>query len=95
MNVNWFKDPDHVVYCTVEQFADNFGKETGIDKLGEKIQAFAKNPDSVEENLKGIKRTSLKLFRPNRVFEEKLDMGDEVWVYLGENYECYCIYQPQ
>ena len=95
MNINWFKNPDNVVYTTVDQFADNFGKETGIDHLGEEIRKFAADPDSVEKNLKGKKRTSLKLMIPNKIFDEKLEMGDDVWVYMGENYECYCIYEDQ
>ncbi len=95
MNINWFRNPDHVVYTTVEQFADNFGKETGIDDLKGEIERFRLDPEEVEKNLKGKRRTSLKLFRPNRVFDEQLDMGDEVWVYLGENYQSYCIYWPE
>ena len=95
MNVNWFKDPDHVVYATVEQFADNFGTETGIPDLKEKLTAFHEDPEFVEENLKGMKRTYLKVFIPNKVFKEPIDMGDTIWVYMGENYECYCIYWPQ
>ena len=27
--------------------------------------------------------------------KEKLEMGDTVWVYLGEVYPCYCVYWPQ
>ncbi|MBQ1489936.1 MAG: hypothetical protein IIZ43_02725 [Eubacterium sp.] len=95
MNVNWFKNPDHVVYATVEQFADNFGKETGISDLRDKLEAFHRDPEAVEMNLKGLKRTSLKVFIPNKVFDEEIEMGDSVWVYMGENYEAYCIYWPQ
>jgi hypothetical protein len=25
-------------------------------------------------------------------FEDKIEMGDTVWAYMGENYECYCLY---
>ena len=32
MNVNWFKNPDNVVYADVNQFCDNFGIETGDRK---------------------------------------------------------------
>ena len=95
MNVNWFKNPDKVVYATCEQFADNFGKETGIPDLKKKLEAFHNDPEATEENLKGMKRTYLKLLVPNKVFDEKIDMGDSVWVYMGENYEAYCIYWPE
>ena len=29
------------------------------------------------------------------VFEEKLDMGDTVWVYLGQTHVSYCLYWKQ
>ena len=40
-------------------------------------------------------RTESKVFIPNKVFDEEIEMGDSVWVYMGENYEAYCIYWPQ
>ena len=33
MNVNWFKNPDHVVYADAKEFVENFEKETGISSL--------------------------------------------------------------
>ena len=42
-----------------------------------------------------MKGTSLKLFVPDLVFEEKLDMGDTVWVYLGQTHVSYCLYWKQ
>lgn len=95
MNVNWFKNPDHVVYAPVDEFADNFGKETGIDNLRQKLDDYRADPVAEGVNLKGKRRTTLKLFVPNKVFDEKIDMGDSVWVFMGENYESYCIYWPE
>ena len=92
MKKAWFENPDNVVYADIDEFADNFGKETGIDGLREKIEAFKADPVKEGINLKGRKRTSLKLFIPNMYFDEKMEMGDTVWAYLGENYECYCLY---
>ncbi len=92
MKKAWFENPDNVVYADIDEFADNFGKETGIDGLREKIEAFRESPVKEGVNLKGRKRTSLKLFIPNMLFDEKMDMGDNVWVYMGENYESYCLY---
>ena len=88
----WFENPDNVVYADIDEFADNFGKETGIDNLREKIEAFRADPVKEGINLKGRKRTSLKLFIPNMYFDDKIEMGDTVWAYMGENYECYCLY---
>lgn len=92
MNVNWFKNPDHVVYADAQEFVDNFAKETGISDLKKKIEDFEANPEPDGVILKGRKRTSIKLFIPDMVFDEHIDMGENVWVYMGENYECYCLY---
>ena len=52
-----FKNPDKIVYADINEFADNFGKETGISDLREKIEAFKANPTKDGEVLKGTKRT--------------------------------------
>ena len=95
MNVNWFKNPDNVVYADVNQFCDNFGIETGIENLREKLDNYRANLVKEGINLKGKKKTSLKVFILNNYFDEPIDMGDSIWIYMGENYECYCIYWPQ
>lgn len=92
MNVNWFKNPDNVVYAEAAQFIDNFERETGISHLGDKILEFHDNPVKEGMVLKGTKRTSIKLFIPDMVFAEHIEMGENVWIYMGENYECYCLY---
>lgn len=92
MNVNWFKNPDHVVYADAKEFVENFEKETGISSLKERIEEFEVNPVKEGIILKGIKRTSVKLFIPDLVFDEHIEMGENVWIYMGENYECYCLY---
>ncbi|MBQ2218910.1 MAG: DUF655 domain-containing protein, partial [Firmicutes bacterium] len=37
MTLEWFKNPDHVVYVEKEKFVDNFAKETGIPNLRKEI----------------------------------------------------------
>ena len=44
--------------------------------------------------LKGTKRAALKLFIPDMVFDKHIDMGETVWVYIGEMYPAYCLYWP-
>ena len=90
MNVNWFKNPDNVVYADAQEFIDNFAQETGISNLREKIEEFDAHPTREGVILKGRKRTSIKLFIPDLLFDEHIEMGENVWVYMGENYECYC-----
>ena len=98
MRFGWFQDPDNVVYADVEEFADHFGKETGIENFRRKLEDFKANPTKEGVLLKGKKRTTVKLFIPDLTFAEKkirLEMGDTVWVYMGEYYPCYCVYWPQ
>lgn len=92
MNINWFKNPDNVVYADINEFADHFGAEIGVDNLKDKIEDFASRPSKEGIVLTGKKRTSVKLFVPDMLFDEHIDMGENVWLYMGESYECYCIY---
>ena len=96
MKIDWFKNPDNVIYADINEFADNFGKETGISGLRNKLEQFRENPTKEGMLLRGTKRTTLKIFIPDMYFEdeEKLDMGDTVWIYMGEYYPCYCLYWP-
>lgn len=98
MRFGWFKDQDNVVYSDINEFADHFGRETGVQNFREKLEEFRDNPVKEGILIKGKKRTTLKLFIPDLYFEdksEKLPMGDTVWVYMGEYYPCHCVYWPQ
>ena len=44
MTLEWFKNPDHVVYVEKEKFVDNFAKETGIPNLRKEIDEFEARP---------------------------------------------------
>lgn len=92
MNINWFKNPENVIYAAGEEFISNFAKETGISDLKDQIEVFRNNPSPEGKTVRGKRRTSLKLMVPNLVFEETLEMGENVWVYMGDNYACYCLY---
>lgn len=93
MRQSWFENPDNVVYTTIAQFADNFGKEAGIPDLGKRIKEFRDNPKEEGMLLKGTKRTAVKLFIPDMVFGSHLEMGENVWLFVGETYPAYCIYE--
>ncbi len=83
MNLSWFKNPNNVVYANVDEFVDNFSKETGIENLRQKIEEFDAYPTKEGLVLKGKKRTSIKLFIPDLVFDEHIEMGENVWIYMG------------
>lgn len=94
MNIQWFKNPDNIVYAETDKVVPALSKETGISDLGNKLKSFQRNPSPEGLTLRGTKRVSVKLFIPNQTFDEKLEMGDNVWIYMGETRECYCVYTP-
>ena len=59
MTLEWFKNPDHVVYVEKEKFVDNFAKETGIPNLRKEIDEFEERPTAEGKIVKGTRRTSL------------------------------------
>ena len=94
MNIHWFKNPDHIVYLNAEKNLGQLGKQLGIDGLEEAVQAFRESPVPEGKILRGKRRTSVKLFIPDLVFDEHLDMGETVWLYMGEMNECYSLFWP-
>ena len=62
--------------------------------LAQRVEAFRKEPSPEGENIKGRKRTTLKLMIPNLTFSEPVDMGENVWIYMGDLCPAYCLYTP-
>lgn len=98
MRFEWLKNQDNITYVGVDDFVREFGKLMKIDNLREIMDDFRENPVKEGVLVKGNKRSTVKLFIPDMYFEdqeEKLDMGDSVWVYQGDLYPCYCVYWPR
>ena len=98
LSMQWLQNQDHIVYTKVDEFAGHFGMEMGIDDFRQKLEDFKANPVKEGIQLKGKKRSTFKMFIPDLYFEEKeekLDMGDSVWIYFGDLYSCYCVYWPR
>ena len=83
LNLTWIKNPDHVSYCKENEVLPRLARELGIADL---------TAEGV--NLKGKKRTTLKLFIPNLTFPEPVEMGENVWIYMGELCPAYCLFTP-
>ncbi|MGN8969500.1 hypothetical protein [Flavonifractor sp. An306] len=94
MNRAWFENPDHVVYAVQDEVIPRLSRELGISDLAQRIEHFRKAPTPDGENIKGRKRTTLKLMIPNLVFPEPIEMGENVWIYMGELCPAYCLYTP-
>lgn len=94
MNINWFKDEENVVYCKEDEVLPRLTKELGIPDLARKVAQFRAEPTAEGMNVKGLKRTTLKLFVPDLTFPEHIEMGENVWLYMGELCPAYCLYTP-
>ncbi len=94
MNLKWFQDPEHVVYVKEAELIPRLTKELGIFDLRQRVEAFRNSPAPEGENIRGLKRTTLKLLIPNITFAEPIDMGENVWIYMGELCPAYCLYTP-
>ena len=92
LRIGWLENPDNIVYADLEEFADNFGNEVGISNLKQEIIHFREHPTAEGVVLKGKKRSALKLFIPDMLFDKHIEMGENVWVFIGETYQAYCIY---
>lgn len=92
MKVSWFENPDNVAYVEFNEFAENFGRELGIAHLDEKIMSVKNNPTKEGLTVTGTKRTAVKIFIPDLTFDKHIEMGESVWMFIGETYPAYCIY---
>jgi len=95
MNINWFRDPDNVVCVDVNVFSDVFSKKIAIENLREKLEDFRRNPIKEGKVIKGNERNCIKLMVPNLTFGQPIENGEKVWVYLGENYDSFCLNWPR
>ena len=69
LRIGWLENPDNIVYADLNEFADNFGNEVGISNLKQEILNFRQNPTAEGIVLKGKKRSALKLFVPDMLWE--------------------------
>ena len=94
LNLTWIKNPDHVSYCKENEVLPRLARELGIADLAQQVEEFRTHPTAEGVNLKGKKRTTLKLFFPNLTFPEPVEMGENVWIYMGELCPAYCLFTP-
>ena len=91
---NLLKNPERIEYCKEEDVVPALSKKLQIPELHEIIRSFRENPVKEGITLHGARRTSAKLFMPNLYFGEEIEMGDSVWLYMGDLDPVYCIFIP-
>ena len=57
MNINWFQDPDHLVYINAEKSLGELENRLKLPVLCEAANALHAEPNDVGYTLKGPKRT--------------------------------------
>lgn len=94
MNINWFKDPDNLVYINAQKSLPELEKRLKLPGLAEAANDLHSNPNEQGFTLKGPKRTSGRLFIPDMTFKQHIEMGENIFLFLGEMTECYVIFYP-
>ena len=92
MHVSWFKNEEHLVYINGETELPALEKALKFPGLTAAAAQLRDHPTAEGLTVKGPKRTSARLFVPDLVFDEHIEMGENVWVFIGETYPAYCIY---
>ena len=94
LTLNWLKDEENVVYGREDQIVPTLAKDLMIPDLMAQIERFRQAPTPEGVILKGGRRSSVRLFIPDLFFGQHMDMGESVWLYLGEMSPAYCVYRP-
>ncbi len=94
LTVSWLTDAENVVYGREDELIPQLAKDLMIPDLMDAVEAFRQAPTREGLVLKGGRRSSVRLFVPDLCFDRHIDMGENVWLYLGEMSPAYCVYQP-
>ena len=94
MNIAWFKNPDNLVYVNAQKDLSALEKQLKLPGLTAAAEAFHAAPTAEGAQLNGPRRTSARLFLPDLVFNEHIEMGENVFLYMGEMVACYVIFWP-
>ena len=92
MNILWLQDPDNLVYVNAEKDLAQLEKTLRLPGLAEAAESLRANPTPEGLTLKGPRRTSARLFIPDLTFGRHIEMGENIFVFLGEMMECFVLY---
>ena len=92
MHINWFKDENHLVYINGETQLTELERTLHFPGLADAANELRRHPTAEGFTIKGPKRTSGRLFVPDLTFGEHIEMGENIFFYMGEMQECYVIY---
>lgn len=91
MNINWFKNPDNIVYADIYQFMEVYDKDMNIWNFRNQIEAFRENPVPEGKVIRGRNQTSIRILIPKLLFPERFEKDENVWIFMGRSHPCYCL----
>jgi hypothetical protein len=94
MHINWFRDENNLIYINGATQLAELERTLHFPGLEEAANELRQHPTAEGFTIKGPKRTSGRLFVPDLTFGEHIEMGENIFFYMGEMQECYVIYWP-
>ena len=82
----------HLVYINGETQLAELERTLHFPGLADAANELRQHPTAEGFTIKGPKRTSGRLFVPDLTFGEHIEMGENIFFYMGEMQECYVIY---
>ena len=92
MRINWFKDENNLVYINGATQLAELERTLHFPGLEEAANELRQHPTAEGFTIKGHGRTSGRLFVPDLAFGEHIQMGENIFFFMGEMQECYVIY---
>ena len=92
MRINWFKDENNLVYINGATQLAELERTLHFPGLEEAANEPRQHPTPEGVTIKGHGRTSGRLFVPDLAFGEDIQMGENIFFFMGEMQECYVIY---
>ena len=94
MHINWFRDENNLIYINGATQLAELEKTLRFPGLEEAANELRQHPTAEGFTSKGPKRTSGRLFVPDLTFGRHIEMGENIFFFMGEMQECYVIYWP-
>ena len=92
MRINWFKDENNLVYINGATQLAELERTLHFPGLEEAAKEMRKHPTQEGFTINVHCRTSGRLFVPDLAFGEHIQMGENIFFFMGEMQECYVIY---
>ena len=84
MHINWFRDENNLIYINGATQLAELEKTLRFPGLEEAANELRQHPTAEGFTIKGPKRTSGRLFVPDLTFGRHIEMGENIFFFMGE-----------